>query len=267
MKPVDKKYNFLRPVKTPNLVRIGRKGDGGYVVDSKVIKETNLLITFGLGPDWSFELDYISKNPGVKIYVYDHTVSILPYIKGLLVYIRKFLTFHGSIKAVSDRIKNLQNYRNFLKHESVNFFSEKITYPIKNKIDTDINKVFSRIESKENIVLKCDIDGDEFRVIDEIIKYSDRIKMLIFEFHLDNNREKIFLESVKKIQNNFTIIHIHGNNHLGKLNGGLPIVTEITFLNKKYMQEGGEYNLNFPIKGLDYPNNPYKEDLAFKFEN
>ena len=63
MKPVDKKYNFLRPVKTPNLVRIGRKGDGGYVVDSKVIKETNLLITFGLGPDWSFELDYISKNP------------------------------------------------------------------------------------------------------------------------------------------------------------------------------------------------------------
>ena len=42
---------------------------------------------------------------------------------------------------------------------------------------------------------------------------------------------------------------------------------EITFLNKKYI--GGkkaEYINKFPVKGLDYPCNPYKEDLTFSFE-
>jgi len=27
-----------------------------------------------------------------------------------------------------------------------------------------------------------------------------------------------------------------------------------------------EYINKFPIKGLDYPNNPHKEDLVFSFE-
>ena len=56
------KYNFLRPVKSPNLIRLGRNADGGYVVDSEIIKTCDTLITFGMGPDWSFELEYIEKN-------------------------------------------------------------------------------------------------------------------------------------------------------------------------------------------------------------
>ena len=57
-----KKYNFLRPIKNENLVRLGRNADGGYVVDKNVVENTNHLVTFGLGPDWSFELDYIKLN-------------------------------------------------------------------------------------------------------------------------------------------------------------------------------------------------------------
>ncbi len=59
---LNKKYSFLKPIKNPNLARIGRNEDGGYVVDFEIIKKCNTLITFGLGPDWSFELDYIKKN-------------------------------------------------------------------------------------------------------------------------------------------------------------------------------------------------------------
>ena len=62
METIDKKYNFLKPIKTSNLKRLGRNADGGYVVDYEIIKNTKTLITFGLGPDWSFELDCISKN-------------------------------------------------------------------------------------------------------------------------------------------------------------------------------------------------------------
>ena len=137
---------------------------------------------------------------------------------------------------------------------------------MKDKIDTDIDKTFSRIDKAEEVVLKCDIDGGEYNVIDEILKYSSRIKMLIFEFHLVDDKEEAFLNAMKKIQNNFDIIHIHGNNHFPKLDTGLPLIQEITLLNKKYIKEKKNYVTNFPIKNLDYPNNPYKEDLVFNFQ-
>ena len=71
---MDKKYNFLKPIRNRNLIRLGRKADGGYVVDKKVVESTNFLITFGLGPDWSFELDFIKNNNQIKIYMYDYTL-------------------------------------------------------------------------------------------------------------------------------------------------------------------------------------------------
>lgn len=266
MTVMDKKYNFLKPVKNNNLIRLGRNHDGGYVVDENIVKKCDTLITFGLGPDWSFELDYIKKNDDVKIYMYDFSVSSLPYIKDLIKYFRRFVTFRTQYKSVFDRIKYLKNYLNFFKIKNVNFFKEKIAFPMKDKIDTDIDKVFVRIPSKNKVVLKSDIEGSEYEVIDQILSYSDRIEMLIFEFHWIDKKEETFLNSVKKLQNKFDIIHIHGNNHFGKLPTGLPIIIEMTLLNKKYnLNNKKEYVLNFPILGLDYSNNPFKEDLSFSF--
>ena len=70
MRRVNKKYSFLKPLKIPNLVRLGRNADGGYVVDLNIIKKSNILISFGMGSDWSFELDCIKKNKDMKIYQY-----------------------------------------------------------------------------------------------------------------------------------------------------------------------------------------------------
>ena len=113
MKPLDKKYNFIRPIKTSNLSRLGSKYDGGYVVDSEIIKNCNTLISFGLGPDWSFELDYMKKNKDIKIYIYDHTVSSFPYIKDILKYFRRFITFRTTRKSVTIRLKDFLSYKDF----------------------------------------------------------------------------------------------------------------------------------------------------------
>ncbi len=268
MDAIDKKYNFLRPIKNSNLIRLGRNLDGGYIVDSSIIQKCDTLITFGLGPDWSFELDYIKKNNQIQIYMYDYTVSSYPYIKEIIKYLRRFLTFRSSFESVSTRFKYLNNYRSFLGLKNVFFFKEKITYPIKNKIDTDIIRVFSRLPKEKKVILKSDIEGSEHDVIDQILKYSERIEMLIFEFHWIDKFEETFLRSVKKLQEHFNIIHIHGNNHFEKLPTGLPIIIEMTLLNKKYNKNNkNEYVTKFPVKGLDYPNNPYKEDLVFTFSS
>ena len=264
---MDSKYNFFKPIKNPNLIRLGRNEDGGYIIDERIVKNNNYLVTFGMGPDWSFELDYIKRNPDVKIFMYDYTVSSVPYIKQVLKYFKRFITFRGKYEYVKNRINYLLKYLSFFKLKNVSFFSEKITFPIKNKIDTDIDKVFSRIPKDVNIVLKSDIEGSEFEVIDEINKYSSRIELMIFEFHWLDKNENLFLKAIEKFKKNFHVVHIHGNNHCEKLPSGLPITLEMTLINKKYHIEIDKYITDFPVKNLDFPNNPTKNDLTFSFKD
>jgi hypothetical protein len=49
--------NFLKPYQTnfSNLIRLGRKSDGGYVIDKRVINKTNVIIACGLEAEWSVE--------------------------------------------------------------------------------------------------------------------------------------------------------------------------------------------------------------------
>ena len=264
---MDKKYNFLKPIKTKNLIRLGRKADGGYVVDKKIIQATKNLVSFGLGSDWSFELDFKKINTNAIIYMYDYQVSKVPYIKEILKYLRRFLTFRCNYKDLKARFSLYINYINFFKLKNLYFYSEKITYPIEKKNDTDLNKVLFRIKNNEPIILKIDIEGYEFNLVDQIVENKSRIKMLIIEFHWLDKNEELFLKLVKKIQKYFDIIHIHGNNHCEKLHTGLPIALEMTLLNKDNCKFDGDYVKKFPIKNLDFPNNPNKEDLVFSFND
>ncbi len=54
---------FLKPyqISNSNLVRVGPKTDGGYVVDKRIFKKSKMLITCGLNDDWEFERDYLKK--------------------------------------------------------------------------------------------------------------------------------------------------------------------------------------------------------------
>ena len=120
-------------------------------------------------------------------------------------YLRRFLTFRATYETIKTRIRYLNNYKNFLNLKNVNLFKEKITDTNENKkiiglndeppdvrgigadvipnVESDLDKVFSRINNQEEVVLKSDIEGSEYEIIDQILKYSDRIKMSIIEFH------------------------------------------------------------------------------------
>ena len=42
-------------IKNSHLVRIGSTYDGGYVLPKILLKNTNLLISLGIGDNWEFE--------------------------------------------------------------------------------------------------------------------------------------------------------------------------------------------------------------------
>ena len=62
MNEINEKYKFLKPYLCKDLKRLGRNQDGGYVVSLNSVINSNYLISFGLGLDWSFELDYLEFN-------------------------------------------------------------------------------------------------------------------------------------------------------------------------------------------------------------
>ena len=76
----------------------------------------------------------------------------------------------------------------------------------------------------------------------------------------------IDVNDVKNLMNDFDIIHLHGNNHCGLTSSGVPIALEITLMHKIYRPKEIVYEKNFPINGLDFPNNPLKNDINFSFK-
>ena len=180
---LNSEYNFLIPYKVKKLIRFGRKFDGGYLVCSDAIKEIENLITLGVGDDISFEID-LEKNNSLKIvHMYDYTVNHFLFIKIILKYLRRLLTFRTKINNFSYSIMNYINFIKFNKKKNVFLYKQRVVDKIKDKIDINLNNIFDKIQSNKNL-LKIDIEGNEYSIIEQINQNSSNIKMLLLSFIL-----------------------------------------------------------------------------------
>jgi hypothetical protein len=93
---LSKKFNFLRPIKTSKLIRLGNNQDGGYLLPIAALKKSENLISFGLGDNFSFEMDFFKKKPNALIYVFDHTVNIFTFIWQVYIYFKRIFYFKSN---------------------------------------------------------------------------------------------------------------------------------------------------------------------------
>tara|TARA_Y100000389_G_scaffold59534_1_gene55607 strand:- start:6536 stop:7390 length:855 start_codon:yes stop_codon:yes gene_type:complete len=278
---IDEYYNFLKPKKFNDLIRIGNKYDGGYIVPKNLLKETDGLLSFGYGYDPSFEYEYIELT-NKKVFIYDYSCSLYYLIKFFLKYLKRFLLFKKKLKDVAFHYGNLKKHINFLRNKKINYQKKKI---VPNKIENSkafvsthsagevpfltsevsVDHIFNNCNLKK-LILKCDIEGTEYLIIDDILKHHERIDIITMEFHWVDKNLKDFEECIKKILQYFAIVHIHGNNHYQFIeNINIPIIPEITFVKKKYITERSDLK-EFPVKDLDNPNNRFVDDLFFHFK-
>lgn len=268
MNKVKKEFSFLKPVKINKLIRLGAKFDGGYIVHKEISQNIEEMITFGLGNDWSFELNLIKiGKKNLKIHMYDHTVSIKPYLKNVFKVSRRFLTFRTDYFDLKETYSNILQYL-FLKfNRNIILYYKKISNKVlKHKNEVNLKFALNKLNLKKNIFLKIDIEGSEYKIISDIVKYQSKIEMIVIEFHdIKKNIDK-FKTKILELKKFFFIAHIHGNNHSTFNIYGFPDVLELTFLKKKYLPKKINYNLRFPRSRLDYPNNKLKNDLKFVFQ-
>jgi hypothetical protein len=249
-----------------NLERLGDKSDGGYVIHKKSIKQTQVLVSIGLGENWSFEKELIKQNNKIKILMFDHTVNNYFFFKKFFKDILHFFL----LKKL--RLKKLMNI--FLYFDYLFFFKKKNVSHIKKKVGNrnvdgqiSITKILKNLINKKtvSVFLKVDIEGDEYSLLNDIQRFEHSINSLIIEFHQinENNNLKKILSFVKKLKL-LKIIHVHGNNIYLKKN--VHDIIEITFANAKYLSfEKFKSKRSYPISQLDYPNHPRKIDKKLRF--
>ena len=260
---LDKNFEFLAPFKMDGMTRIGIHGDGGYVLPVSIIEKCDALVSLGVSCDWSFDEHFTKLNPEVFVHGYDYSISGDLFKKSAIKGVLKFLLFLGSIRELKERFNLYRRYINFFSGKNIHY-EERVFNRNFEDFDVTIGQIFKRIGPK-NCFLKVDIEGGEYRIIDDILIHSPYILGMAFEFHDTDPYRMLFIESVHKIQEHYKIVHLHINNSTGIASDGLPETLEITFVKNEFCSSK-EIKCELPIEGLDFKNDLKKIDYKLSFQ-
>ena len=65
------------------------------------------------------------------------------------------------------------------------------------KKESDLQRILSRVKDKSKVILKIDIQGYEYKIIDQIVNNFHQINMLLIQFYWINKNEEMFIKSIK----------------------------------------------------------------------
>jgi hypothetical protein len=256
-------FATCRPYVIDGMIRVGRDRDGGYVVPKSIVLQSDILLSFGISSEWSFEEDFHNLNPGCVIRTYDPTVSRSLFLGRFLQSLRLFVTLGCSPRRLWKNFYILWSFNRFvgrgLEHYKKRLYNSQL-----NKRSTTIDDVFSDIPSDSKVFVKMDIEGGEYRVIDDLLRYVSQIVAFVVEFHDTEPLREIFEKKILEIEKSFDIVHFHANNCAGAAADRFPDVVEITFVRKGLISLLGR-RTNLPLPSLDFPNSKSRPDFSFEF--
>ena len=222
-----------------NKGRVGRRSDGGYVIN--ILPGTyDILISGGIGDDISFEKDFLFKYPNTKCMAFDGTSSLD--------------INENDIHSIELIKKNIGNTNNRL-----------------------LTNLHNEIEPYNDIFLKLDIEGHEFRVLPTFNNTQmKKFKQIVLEIHTPFDIEKYpdyfkglgdiklkdLFKLLEKLNETHTLVHFHGNNgclmnFVDKI--PIPHVFEVTYVRNDMINKKEKNDTPFPTN-LDCPNKDMKPD-------
>ena len=252
----------LQPIKIGEMVRVGDKEDGGYVIPAHFKNSRLNLISIGLGDNWSFE----TQGKGIffdKFISVDHTVSISSILIRLL---KRIASMNISLSTTFYFLKLLKNYLNTFIIKRNTHIRKKLVSVInkKDKNEITLDECINIINEKK-VALKIDIEGDEYSVIEDVCRHREKIVLLIIEFHDTGRKEQEFSKAISKLKEFFFLVHTHGNNFDLVADNGIPNVVELTFVDRNVFKGNYEKIKKLPLPKIDYSCNPGKADINLNF--
>ena len=249
-------------IKNSHLIRIGSTYDGGYVLPKILLKNTNLLISLGIGDNWKFE-KHFSKCSECQVVAYDYSINNEFWLKKFKTDIINFFSLkYFKFQKIYKIVQFIDFYVFFKINKKNKFYLEKVG---KKKGCISFKEIMNK-NLKKKIFLKSDIEGVEYSFFKEIINYHNQINGFIIELHqVTKNLNKI-LNFIEKINKYYFLAHIHANNFSSLSKKNIPNTLELTFTHKKFFKfKRKKNNKKYPIEGLDNPNFKRAKDINLYF--
>ncbi len=279
--------DLIHPYETNDLIRIGQDKDGGYVINKRLFEHTRILIGLGINADWSFEEDFARHAAGgLRIYGYDFSVSReifrkeyvsrLLYLFSIKFFLRLAKAPHKMFALIKENLTYASNARKtykafprFFDGVKNKFFQIGISNEKRGPfvLFDEVIQNLPDDTAPHSVFLKIDIEFSEYRIMDDVFRYSHLFSGMAIEFHeldiVGEQFNRIMLEAKK----DFIVTHVHGNNYDSLIPGSnIPKGLEITFIHRSL--EPGEPVLStrtYPLPGLDFPNDPSRKDFVLTF--
>jgi hypothetical protein len=250
----------FRPNAPNDLIRIGSQYDGGYVIPERVIGATRGLLSFGLNDEWQFEVEF-SRRSQSPVVCFDPTVTGLFWLRKLVAGVLK-----GSVNLDATRLR-----RGFRYIDYIRFFDGRPHRHIQEWIGNrtgavTVTQAIERAQLAEPLFLKMDIEGAEYRVLDEVVIARSKFSGMAIEFHDADLHEGRIIDFVERIKDCFVLVHMHANSHTAVGPGGAALVLEFSFLNRSLLLKDEVLQYRpLPIAGLDAPNLPGDHEALVNF--
>lgn len=258
---VPASLSWLAPIEVDGLVRVGAQNDGGYVLPEMLLRNADVLVSMGLGHNWQFGKAARALNPALRLQVYDHTVSEKVFNREFLGALAAFVAGQVDWAYVQRRRHRLQDYRSWFGKEATHF-RERI-HDRKDGESVDIATVFDRA-GEGRVFVKMDIEGAEYRVLEDVVSYADRILGMAIEFHDTGPLRPVFERTMQIVRQRFEIVHLHANNFTPTYRDGFPEAVEITVARKDLVSSTRRRTV-LPLPQLDSPNDPGSPDYTLTF--
>ncbi len=173
---------------------------GGFPICEKDLSSDSVVFSFGIGEDISFDAALYNKYQS-KMYLFDPTPKSIDFIKNSPM--RDCFNFQAyGIGKISGKVDfHLPVNPN---HVSGSMHDHKNVSKV-NTIQVDMkcwNDLCGELNVKKVDVLKIDIEGAEYDVLDEILNSSINVKQILIEFHSRyyENGEELTRSAIKLIK-------------------------------------------------------------------
>lgn len=234
-----------------SLIRLGSKFDGGYLLPPELLANSDGLLSLGANYDISFEKHFYSHR-ATKVVIVDASVKLRKLLKSSL----KSLLLGRWSDSFRYAYATLDQWRFTSKSSLVDF---RFDFVGNLEGQVSLSDILSSSFSNDNILISCDIEGHEYRILNELLVLQSRFSGLIIEFHDCDTH----LAQIENFISNFDldICHVHVNNCGPVSKERFPTTLEITF--SRYLDRGSK-SLIFP-NVLDSPCDPYADDYEISF--
>jgi len=239
-------------------IRLGNKRDGGYVVLDEPLHNCDVLYSYGVDNDVSFETDFLNKQPNSKARLFDHTISRVPNLNEKFSFLAEGISPYPSLN-----LNTLENH--LIKYGDLGLNKNKVL-----KMDVEWSEWEVLLSLKDSLLNEFSQIICEFHFIPILYNgshspYFTGLNKSIYE-RVNTSVYKMYNETIKKLCKLFFPYHMHVNNSLPLVRVGgrdVPQLLEISFVNKNIVNSPSFSTAQFPISSLDFPNKTDRPDVIY----